>query len=103
MEVTYQRIPIRAVDVPAEVTMQAILDAIDGALSRDQVVYVHCWGGRGRAGTVVGYYLARHGLALGDQALDRIAFLRRNEGTADKPSPETESQCAMVRGWEQGQ
>ena len=103
VEVTYQRIPIRDVDVPSEATMQAILDAIDGALSRDQAVYVHCWGGRGRAGTVVGCYLVRHGIARGEQALDRIAFLRRMEATAEKPSPETEGQCAMVRGWRQGQ
>ena len=45
IEVTYQRLPIRDVDVPLEATMQAILDAIDGALSRDQAVYVHCWEG----------------------------------------------------------
>jgi hypothetical protein len=102
-DLTYLRIPIRDQDVPSEATMRAILDTIDGALARGQAVYVHCWGGRGRTGTVTGCYLARHGMALGEQALDQIAFLRRNEGTADQPSPETENQCDMVRGWKQGQ
>jgi protein tyrosine phosphatase (PTP) superfamily phosphohydrolase (DUF442 family) len=103
IEVTYQHLPVRDVDVPSEASMQSILDAIDSALEHGQAVYVHCWGGRGRAGTVVGCYLVRHGIAPGDQALEQIAFLRRNEGTVNQPSPETENQCDMVRGWKQGQ
>lgn len=39
--------------------MRAILDAIDRAAG--SIVYVHCWGGHGRTGTVAGCYLVRHG------------------------------------------
>jgi protein-tyrosine phosphatase len=82
--------------------MQAILGLVDAALARGQMTYVHCWGGRGRTGTVVGCYLARHGIALGDEALSRIVHLRRREAARDRDSPETEAQCAMVRGWRKG-
>lgn len=102
VEVTYMRIPIRDLSVPSTATMQAILDAIDAASSRGQPTYVHCWGGRGRTGTVVGCWLARHGMAAGDGALQRLAELRKHEATADQPSPDTEAQRAMVRGWSVG-
>jgi hypothetical protein len=99
VEVTYLRIPVRDLGVPSTATMQAILDALDAALQRGQPTYVHCWGGRGRTGTVVGCWLARHGMAAGDGALARIAVLRRHEPTANLPVPENEQQGAMVRAW----
>ena len=100
-EVTYLRVPIRDLKIPSVVTMQTILDIIDAALARDQATYVHCWGGRGRTGTVVGCYLAQHGLAVGEDALQRIAYLRRKEATAEMESPETEAQRGMVRKWQE--
>ena len=83
--------------------MQTILDVIDTALGRGQPTYVHCWGGKGRTGTVIGCYIARHGLAVGGGALKRIVFLRRSEETKEIDSPETEPQRVMVRQWTQGQ
>ena len=56
-----------------------------------------------RTGTVVGCYLARHGIALGEEALEKIKYLRRNDPKANEPSSETEPQCAMVRSWQRGQ
>jgi protein tyrosine phosphatase (PTP) superfamily phosphohydrolase (DUF442 family) len=103
VEVTYMRIPVRDLSVPPTATMQAILDALDAAAKRCQPMYLHCWGGRGRTGTVVGCWLARHGLAVGDGALQRLVELRKHEATAGQPSPDTEAQCAMVRGWSVGQ
>ena len=40
--------------------MLAVLDAIDIALCEGHGVYIHCWGGVGRTGTVVGCWLKRH-------------------------------------------
>ena len=79
--------------------MRSILDAIDSAMGRRLPSYVHCWGGRGRTGTVVGCHLIRPGLASGEAALAAIERLRRKEETADKPSPETDAQRDMVRAW----
>ena len=103
IEITYTRIPIRDTGIPSQDTMRTILGVIDTARSSGQPVYVHCWGGKGRTGTVVGCYLVRHGLALGEDALKEIKHLRRHEPKADEPSPENESQRNFVRSWQQGQ
>src|SRR5712691_10851308 len=71
----YQRLSIRNWDVPTPGMMTRILDAIDTALATGQGVYVHCAGGIGRIGTVVGCYLVRHGM-LGEAALAEIMRLR---------------------------
>jgi hypothetical protein len=61
----YHNFPIADVSIPdsPEVTV-AILDAIDEHLREDRVIYLHCWGGTGRTGTIVGCWLVRHGLAV---------------------------------------
>lgn len=97
-EVSCIRIPIQDVSVPSRKTMEHILDSIDDSMAAGRPAYVHCWGGRGRTGTVVGCYLVRHGLS-GEEALKRIKELRRLEPTSYKPSPETSAQRDMVRTW----
>jgi protein-tyrosine phosphatase len=81
--------------------MARILDDIDAALADDRGVYVHCWGGIGRTGTVVGCWLMRHGLDVGDP-IRRIEELRRDVEDAWMPSPQTAGQRAMVTGWKRG-
>ncbi|MBI5831457.1 MAG: dual specificity protein phosphatase family protein [Armatimonadetes bacterium] len=93
------RLPIRDVSVPTREHMAGILDAVDLAHDAHRGVLVHCWGGRGRTGTVVGCWLARHGHVTGQDALDRIEWLRRTDPTAGKPSPETHEQREFVRRW----
>jgi hypothetical protein len=78
--------------------MVRILDDVDGAIGAGASVYVHCWGGLGRTGTVVGCWLRRHGLDAGD-AIARIAELRRDLRDASFASPQTAAQCAMVTAW----
>jgi hypothetical protein len=94
--------PMRDLSVLSVPEMRETLDAIDAALVAGEVVYVHCWGGIGRAGTVVGCYLARHGLT-GQPALDRIKQLRAGTPDAWQPSPETSEQQEMVRQWKAGE
>jgi hypothetical protein len=81
--------------------MARILDDIDSALADGRGVYVHCWGGIGRTGTVVGCWLMRHGLDGGDP-IRRIAELRHAAQDAWMPSPQTAAQRAMVTGWKRG-
>ena len=97
------RFSIHDMSVPAPVRMRWILDTIDTAIADGTTVYVHCRGGRGRTGTVVGCWLASHGIASGGAALMRIAELRANVPKAYLPSPETEAQREMVRGWEENE
>jgi protein-tyrosine phosphatase len=80
--------------------MGEILDVIDSALDQGGVVYVHCWGGVGRTGTVVGCHLVRRGMT-GDEALARVAELFKNmqKYPRRRRSPETDEQEAYVRSW----
>jgi hypothetical protein len=77
-----------------------ILDDIDEARARGGTAYVHCWGGVGRTGTVIGCWLMRHALDGGDP-IARIAVLRAAVA-GERPSPETpdapESSDAPIPG-----
>jgi hypothetical protein len=100
--VVHSRRTIRDLGCPSEEDMRAILDELDSALDGGHVVYLHCWGGIGRTGTVVGCHLVRSGMN-GEEALDRVARLY---GTMSKEklmfsphSPQTERQREFVRKW----
>jgi protein-tyrosine phosphatase len=98
----HQRLPIQDFGVPTPDVMIHILDTIDAALRADQGVYLHCWAGIGRTGTVVGCYLVRHGMS-GEAALDTIAQLREAiPGSGLRSSPETEEQRQMIVNWSVG-
>jgi protein-tyrosine phosphatase len=74
--------------VPSEEELRRTLDLIDS--EPDGVVFVHCRGGCGRTGTVVGCWLVRHG-ATPAEALARVA-----------PCPETAEQRALIERWTAG-
>jgi hypothetical protein len=98
---THYRVPIRDVNVPGSTSeMAAILDAIENALKDGDAVYVHCLGGVGRTGTVIGCYLTRSGIS-GEEALRKLASMWRTVGKSKrKPlSPETPEQREFVRNW----
>ena len=102
VEVKYVRFPIPDVSVPEDPSVMAsVLDAIDAAQHQRPIVYVHCWGGIGRTGTVVGCYFRGQGQS-GDGALAQVAHLWTGvEKSRRRPeSPETDEQRAYVRAWE---
>jgi hypothetical protein len=72
ISVTFDQLPIKDLSVPTEGHMTRILNQIDLCIKHGKSVYVHCLGGIGRTGTVVGCYLVRHGLATGKNFLDII-------------------------------
>jgi hypothetical protein len=77
------RLPIPDFSCPTPETVNEILDVIDAELAAGGLVFVHCHGGIGRTGTVVGCWLTRHG---GD-----LARLPR--------PPETEEQRTLIASW----
>ena len=94
-KVEYHRLPISDYGVPSRAQMNEVLDMLDTAMEAGQAVYVHCWAGIGRTGTVVGCYLVRHGLT-GEQALARLVTLRAGLADAWQRSPESDDQWQMV-------
>lgn len=101
LEVTYERHPIRDVGVPRDQdTMSRILDELARAQRAGLPAYVHCWGGIGRTGTVVGCHQVERGYG-GERALGRIEQLRYRSSKAHRASPETPTQSAFVRTWPQ--
>ena len=98
IQVAHRRLSIPDMGTPTPEHMHLVLDTIDAAIDGGQPVYVHCFGGIGRTGTVVGCHLVRQG-ATGEAALAEIA--RRRQGTPDgyRQSPETEAQRQMVLSW----
>ena len=83
--------------------MIATLDVIDHHLRDGCNVYVHCWGGSGRTGTVVGCWLRRHGYAQSGEVIDLLRRLRaegdRKGGTSRPPS---RGRSRMVLEWPYG-
>jgi protein-tyrosine phosphatase len=99
ISVTFDQISIKDFSVPTERQMVRILNQIDMCIKYDKPVYVHCWGGKGRTGTVVGCYLIRHGIATGNDVIEKIKKLRKNTEDFPEPSPETKKQINMVINW----
>lgn len=97
--VTAERIPIRDMSVPDAATMKLILDAIDARMRDGGAVYVHCLGGYGRTGTVVGCMLLRRGKTRQADIFDAIVELRKGIRHSLFDSPQTREQRDFVRGW----
>jgi len=97
----YDRFSITDMGIPDSADlMNAALDRIDRLLEQNWAPYVHCWGGIGRTGTVVGCWLVRHGQS-GAEALETIAghWMTVAKRHRYPMSPQTRAQCEYVLGW----
>ncbi len=97
------RFPIRDGTIPSIKRMIEILNLIDEYNSKNKIVYVHCWGGVGRTGTVVGCSLKRHGIADNNNVFNQIDTLKINTPIASRMSPETIEQQDFVLSWNKNQ
>jgi protein-tyrosine phosphatase len=93
------RYAIKDLNIPTESFMVEILDKIDEQIANGKTVYVHCWGGVGRTGTVIGCYLIRHGFAEPDNVIETINYLKRTTNIAHRTSPETQEQKQFILNW----
>ena len=99
----FTRHPIRDLDVPTAEEMRATLDRIDAVRAAGGTAYVHCWGGRGRTGTVIACWLVRHGLATPANAVAHLQTLLGPDYLPSGQTPETDEQRAFVAAWKTGQ
>ncbi len=97
-DIRYFNLPIRDFGLPTHEVMRGIQDRIKLLLDQGSNIYLHCYGGIGRTGTVVGCYFVEQGMT-GRQALEQINFLRKDFGRMFMPSPETRSQVEFVLNW----
>ena len=103
LEVQVQWLPIMDFSVPKRALMRRILDTLQAALQAKQPIYLHCHGGIGRTGTVVGCWLIEQGCTP-EQAL---ALLARKWQVMEKrvrapASPETDEQRDFILNWTPG-
>jgi hypothetical protein len=99
LDLRLMNFPIQDSGTPTLQVMTRILDTVEGALQNKLPVYIHCWGGHGRTGTVVGCWLVRQGLS-GQAALDRIRRLREHDLYLDMMlAPESPAQRQLVLDW----
>jgi protein-tyrosine phosphatase len=102
IQMAYKRFAIPDWRTPSQHTMIDILDEIDQILYYGKKIYLHCHGGKGRTGTVVGCYLVRHGTPV-VSVLGKIQELRKDIPGNNEISPETDKQRKMVLEWNKGQ
>ena len=95
LDVRHLRFPIRDLSTLDDHGYDEILDAIRTHAERG-AVYVHCWGGVGRTGTVVGCLLADDGHDH-DAVLTRLGELRAGTRKAHRHCPETDAQRQVIR------
>jgi hypothetical protein len=95
---TCRRFPIVDQSTPSVADMRVILDELV-ELTSTGTAYVHCWGGRGRTGTVVGCYLRRMRGLTGAEALSLLAELTAHEAGAFGRTPEMACQRKFVEQW----
>jgi len=102
IEIVILRMSIPDRSVPSVEMLRSILDAIDGSIADERPVFVHCFAGVGRTGTIVGCYLKRHGEATEENVIAKISELRRLMPGGAEMSPHTPEQIQLVRNWKQG-
>lgn len=99
--IEHHRFPIRDVSVPKSYdAVYELMEQIDSVLSdEDNKVYIHCWGGVGRTGTIVACLYAFYGEDY-DSAIKHL-----HESFKDCPksqwrtTPETKEQLNFIRGF----
>lgn len=101
IQVQHHRFAIPDRNVPSSIKqMQDILQTLRTALDKQHTVYVHCFGGIGRTGTVIGCFLGEEH-ANAEAGLTELAQLWQQMEKKNywPETPQTSEQHAWVRAW----
>jgi hypothetical protein len=98
IEARYARMPIPDLDIPEVWHMEAMLGLITSQMEQGHAVYVHCWGGVGRTGTVLGCLAVERGVPRGE-VLEHLTQRRAGTQRAWREAPETDEQRDFVMSW----
>ena len=94
-----ERFPICDRSIPTTEQMTSILQCIRQELDTGGGVYVHCLGGIGRTGTVIGCYFVEQGHP---NPLEELQALTASEWEYFWPTPQTDEQRNFVVNWKAG-
>ncbi len=95
-DIIYRRFEIQDFSAPGLEATHQIISCLNALLSENRHIYLHCRGGIGRTGTVVGCWLCSQGLS-GTEALAELARLFSASNAARYTrSPETDEQIRLV-------
>lgn len=98
-EIVYRNYPIRDGYVPSPALMYAILEQLSTCKANGTCVYIHCWGGVGRTGTVVACWYMRRGMHA--SAALRLLNETRQFAGLKRTSPDFHTQIDFVEQWKE--
>lgn len=101
VQVQHHRFAIPDRDIPSSAKlMQDILHSLRDALAKQHTVYVHCFGGIGRTGTVIGCYLSEEHQDSKAGLAELAQLWQQMEKKKYWPdTPQTSEQHAWVMDW----
>jgi atypical dual specificity phosphatase len=97
-ETSFTRMAIADMGTPGSRRAREIVGLLADGVKAGETTYVHCREGIGRTGMVVALLLVELG-ATPAQALEELDRRRRGTVWADRRSPETDAQIALVSSW----
>ena len=97
-KIRVERFPIADRSIPTVEEMKLILRRIRRELETGGAVYVHCLGGIGRTGTVIGCYFVEQGEP---DPLGKLRQLTEPERDYFRPTPQTTEQRTFVLKWKE--
>eukprot|EP00971_Amphidinium_carterae_P115951 2296812-Amphidinium_carterae.1 len=96
-QVRFLHFPIDDLSTPSMSQLKDIVTKLEQEVRDGRTLYIHCWGGRGRAGTVGACMLGKlEGLSV-DEALQRVQSQYSSREQDGMRSPETAGQLSLVR------
>jgi len=88
--------PMEDLEAPGMDRLTELVDHLHERTLGSEVLYLHCWGGRGRSATVAACLLARLYGIPGEEAIARVQHGYDSRDYDNCPSPETERQRRLA-------
>ncbi len=100
----FHRFPVPDGSVPESTEdMQRIVDTVKAANKDELIAYIHCWGGRGRTGTVAGCLLSEITGHTGEDAMSDLQVRWQGCAKSERgPCPESDAQRNFILNWKPG-
>ena len=99
--ITYSRYPIRDRSITSDDILFNLVERIFKLPADGKLVYIHCWGGHGRAGTFACCFLQRFYRITAEKAIqhNRQCHSTRKHNP-NKPTPQGQKQYAQIRRYQ---